>query len=236
MSTIYNISLQVENIKDKLVTPEGAKKIVKIFEDAGLTGEKHVDNIGRVYSGYDKNCEDYLTGEYNIFVRNRPEFKGKSMREIVNFGKLTQNKFNYLLKEAEMEETIEETLDALEKVDPLARDMPMDMYFEVTFIDSFSINTPVGKQDTHVHTPEGGIIQFWRPKGLNRLYDFDAFKGYLFDAHSDFSEYYGVRRLFYELKINQAFNLYHKLMINPDNMNKKDFSKLWLVKNLQKIV
>lgn len=200
MTTEYNLFLDVRRRSDIRVSHQTEQRVVAAFEAAGLLGEKRVDEKGRVFNGYDSRCNTQYHGLFDFFLRDIKEFRGKSIRESFKLKMLTDSLFHNTVIEKGLEARAEDSLDALEKADPLARDMPMDMYYQMTFIDSFTINTPVGKQDIHAHLDTGGIIQFWRPLGTNRLYDFDTLKGYLFDMQIDFFNYEGVKKLFYGYK------------------------------------
>ncbi|MDO8623592.1 MAG: hypothetical protein Q7R52_05070 [archaeon] len=175
MATNYNILLDLGK-KEKLIPQDRFDLCRRQFADAGLIGERHVNHIGKVFNGYDKSCNVYKEGFFDIFNRNHEEFMGLSMRGILKNGEIMSSGFNELEQEAiELGDT---ALDILERYDPLAS-LPYELYSQMPMIQSMEINTAYGIQSTHVHTKENEIIQFWKPKRERSWYDSDTFKDYL---------------------------------------------------------
>ena len=223
MSTNYNIFLDLRE-KEKAIPQNIFDLCKRQFEDVGLIGEKHINYFGRVFQGYDQSCDVYVKGHFDIFKRD----SNLSMREIIKQKEITSSGFNEL-----EQETIalgEEVVDILEKNDPLAT-LPYNVYSNLPMIQSMELNTACGIQSTHVHTKEGRIIQFWKPKKDRYWYDSDTFKNHLFFINfvnnpvPTFQDTF-LTHLKYDIKeilYKKHRNLFDSFIKNPDSIKKVGF-------------
>ena len=76
----------------------------------------------------------------------------------------------------------EVVVTTLEKADYLSHVIPFGEYGNYSRIPSLEASTVIGRQDLHVHTDSGSIIQFWKPAKDKYWYDRDVFKSLVWDA------------------------------------------------------
>jgi hypothetical protein len=198
---------------------------VECFKRSGLLGKKHINHFGRVFEGYDNQCDIVIVGNFDIFYR---EDMNENAREMLERVKLTTSGFD----ETGMQilERGEEILEILEKKEPLIS-LPWSTYRQLPFIEGMEMSTPCGIQSLHVHTTGGGlcdIIQFWKPKKDGFIYDIDTLKNYLFDSIIKNSDYLpdkpSLRKIIYHLFMEPRYkrmkNLWDKIMQDPDSIEK----------------
>ena len=174
MKTKYNLDLDVADRSD-LCPSELYSLSVACFKKAGLLGEKHVDEIGRVYKGFDSACREVKEAKFDIFYRANID---ENFRDLVNRWKLTISGFD--TEKMRALDCAESCLEILERLNPLAS-LPLSIYSSIPTIASREIHTPAGLQSLHAHLPNHDFIRFIKPKNDKFLWDYDTLTDFLFD-------------------------------------------------------
>ena len=147
MPTKYNVLLKMDK-KEPRMPQDLFNRACEDFRKKGFLGVKHINHFGRVFNGYDPNCEDYREASFDIFLRKYGELNDLNMREIFEQAKITTSGFDD--KGMELLEHGEFIVDSLERLDPLA-DLPIGIYSNLPGIESMEIQTCCGRQGTHAH-------------------------------------------------------------------------------------
>jgi len=235
MFTIYNVELSICETADSatLAVTDLRSRTIDTFLSYGLLGKKHVTHVGKVLRGYDSSCDTYDIGHFELVLRNAPEFEGKTLREALDYKKLTTSGFN--ASEQRRFELGDSVLNELEQTDSFVKTPPMDIYSQLPYKESLSINTPMGKQDAHIHYRDDhnddDVIQLWKPLDGKRWYDLDVLKGSLQIVYKD----YGVPNSFQKWRMEKAQKLYFKLVKDPDSVIKRDLFVLNFIWNKTKV-
>jgi hypothetical protein len=175
MTTLYNILIKPEIDHDV-----GEDLALSCFIAAkGFLGKKHVNQVGRVFPGYDPGCETYHEGHFDIFNRQH-----RPLHQI-----LAQEKKRNVFLSADEQDMLDDILQEstpwqglLERLDPAVMIYPWDQYMDARIPAPFAIATPLGKQDSHVHLQAGGGIRYCKPSKDAHWYDFDVLRDLVFDA------------------------------------------------------
>jgi hypothetical protein len=189
MSSVYNIDLGVVNPERNI--PEVLFGItVEQFKSAGLVGEKHINNNGKLLNGYDRRCTKYLKGNFELsYVKGEQD----TVREI--YRKISESTVFREHVSPEESALMEEGLEMLEKGDPCSKFLPAELYYQTPLVRSMELDTAAGKQSTHVHClgvefhcDDGRIIYYWKPSKEDSYFDFDYLKGRAFSACLDIQD------------------------------------------------
>ena len=173
MKTKYNLDLSVADNLSEMPLDIYALSVA-CFKKQGLTGEKHVDLIGRVFDGFDPSCPSILEGRFDVFYESGMDVP---FREMLDQWELISSGFDEDAQEALA--LGKEVVEVLERLDPLSK-LPWSMYRQFPLIQSQEINTPAGIQSLRAHLPNHDFIRFIRfPKG-HELWDYDTLKDTLF--------------------------------------------------------
>jgi hypothetical protein len=222
-TTIYNIDLDIE-ARAENIPKNHYEASVECFRKAGLLGEKHVIDNGIVLNWFDPKCRKIIEGKFELSYIPSSE---ETLREWIEKKKLTTSGYDSV--GMEIVEHGSEIIDLLERTDPLAG-LPMNVYFSLPGIESMELKTPCGIQKTHVHTTNGKMVRFWRPKGEAAVYDFDIIKSHLLDSYTKeliedlrMSLNDGIlariKRIFKIPRRRQSADLCKRLIENPDSVS-----------------
>jgi len=225
MVTKYNLEIIVKPTPMPQGILEGS--LAQVASE-GLYGRKHIDNIGRLFEGYDTSCDKYRRGEFQLFYRQDEE----TASEILQRLRLTVDGDNNLqMRVLEMAEFI---VPILEHADPVCRVMSWADYCQTSLIRSMELDLVCGKQSVHFHHGEMGLIRLWKARKQNQWYDYDMLSDYLFDImlegwgetdrlHSSEDSPGFIERIKLGMKsrgLKKFERLWDQLKRNPDSIRK----------------
>lgn len=229
MVTIYNADFYVED-RHKSCPENIYEASVEILRNAGLIGVKHVNHYGLVRGGYDKKCEVFRRGLMNIFYSDSEESMPETLEGFEKRLPLMSGKQYELASEKVL--LGKEMMKFMSKHEPCSVVLPWGLYRTMSICPSLEINTPAGVQSIHYHMRDNsnfGIVQFYKPKKEKDWYDWDIFKGLLFDASiGGFLSLFETPKGFFKKRrhkkkrrlIDKASKLCKEIMINPDSIDK----------------